>query len=139
MPLQDAVSMLKRHEGFRHVPYRDSRGVWSIGYGFALTGGLTEHEATLILESRVKKLRRRLPISIGFWHDLSIARQEVLVCMAYNLGVSGLLKFKKMLTALQIHDYKQAAAEMLDSLWALQVGDEPGQRAYDLSRLMSTG
>ena len=55
--------------------------------------------------------------------------------MAFNLGVAGLLKFKKMIAALEKRDYDTAAIEMLDSQWAKQVG----QRSQELSRQMRTG
>ena len=42
--------------------------------------------------------------------------------MAYNLGVDGLLKFKKMWKALEKQDYQTAAEEMKDSKWYHQVG-----------------
>jgi len=42
--------------------------------------------------------------------------------MCFNLGLSRLLKFEKMLLALETGDYEVAATEALDSLWACQVG-----------------
>ncbi len=30
------LDTLKRHEGFRKYPYRDSRGIWTVGYGINL-------------------------------------------------------------------------------------------------------
>lgn len=50
--------------------------------------------------------------------------------MAYNLGISGLLKFKKMLKTLEEENYPKAAKEMLDSLWAIQVGKRADHLAY---------
>jgi len=46
--------------------------------------------------------------------------RRALLNMAYQLGVSGLLNFSKMLTALQAGDREEAAREALDSLWAKQ-------------------
>jgi len=42
--------------------------------------------------------------------------------MAFNLGITRLLNFKKFLGALELKHYKTAAAEMMDSRWATQVG-----------------
>ena len=42
--------------------------------------------------------------------------------MCFNLGVTRLLKFKKFLTAIESKDWDNAAAEMMDSRWAVQVG-----------------
>jgi len=55
--------------------------------------------------------------------------------MAYNLGIAGLNKFRKMWAAIDVADYATAAEEMLDSKWAKQVG----VRAIRLSRRMRTG
>jgi len=42
--------------------------------------------------------------------------------MAFNLGITRLLNFKKFLGALELKHYKTAAEEMMDSRWATQVG-----------------
>ena len=63
------------------------------------------------------------------------ARLGVLIEMCYNLGLSGLAGFKKMLAAVEAGDYKKAAKEMLDSKWAFQVKG----RAVELAKIMETG
>lgn len=55
--------------------------------------------------------------------------------MCFNVGVSGLLAFKRMLAACERGDYGRAAEEMLDSKWAKQVGG----RADELARMMQEG
>ena len=67
--------------------------------------------------------------------NLSPARQLVLINMAYNLGVEGLYEFKDMWAAIEAGNFDLAAAEMLDSLWAEQVGD----RDLDLAKTMREG
>lgn len=63
------------------------------------------------------------------------ARAEVLVDMAYNLGPDGLLKFVNTLAAVERGDYARAAAGMLASKWAGQVG----RRARVLAEIMRIG
>ena len=41
--------------------------------------------------------------------------------MSFNLGLTGLRKFKKMKAALDNDDYRTAAAEAKDSKWFKQV------------------
>lgn len=130
--LKDVVYQLKLDEGFREKPYLDTMGHLTIGYGINLENGITEREASMILEERVRKIRTRLPFTIKFFKNLSPTRQDVLINMAYNLGISGLLKFKKMLQALEEKHYEKAAKEMLDSLWAIQVGKRADQLAYQM-------
>ena len=72
--------------------------------------------------------------------SLDAARRAVLVNMAFNMGLgvhgqSGLLGFARMLAAVERGDYDRAAAEMMDSRWARQVGP----RAHRRARQMQTG
>ena len=55
--------------------------------------------------------------------------------MAFNIGVAGVLKFKKMIAAIERKDFKQAALEMDDSKWSKQVG----ARADRLILMMNRG
>jgi lysozyme len=59
----------------------------------------------------------------------------VLLDMSFNLGIVGLLRFKNTLATIRRGDYSKAAAMMLDSLWARQVG----KRAVRLAEMMRTG
>jgi len=127
--------MLKRHEGFREKMYKDSVGVWTIGYGLNLEAGITEEEAAYLLDMRVKKIQERLSRSLYFWDDLSPVRQEVLINMAYNLGVDGLYKFRTTLRLMGEGKYEEASKQMLNSLWARQVPN----RARELSELFRVG
>lgn len=61
---------------------------------------------------------------------LGPTRQDVLINMAYNLGIAGFLKFEKMLQAVKERDYQKAADEMVDSIWSGQVGKRADQLAY---------
>jgi lysozyme len=59
----------------------------------------------------------------------------VLVEMIFNMGVKGLMSFRRMLAALGRADYQEAAREMLNSRWAEQVG----ARAVELANIMREG
>jgi lysozyme len=63
-----------------------------------------------------------------------MTRQAVILDMAYNLGISGVLMFKKMWAEIGRAYFRAAADEMLDSKWAKQVGD----RADRLASIMAT-
>ena len=54
---------------------------------------------------------------------MSDVRQAVLIDMCYNLGYSGLMKFKNMIKAFADGNFERAAIEMEDSRWYKQVGD----------------
>jgi|GEM_PF-3203588 len=43
------LDTLKRHEGFRKYPYRDTRGIWTVGYGINLQHRGFDPEESLML------------------------------------------------------------------------------------------
>jgi len=128
---------LIQHEGLRLDMYRDSVGIWTIGIGRNLehVGLRTEAEARYLLRSDVLAIRAEIERSIQWVGDLNEVRQRVLMDMAFNLGVSGLMKFQKTLRHVAAGRYEAAAQEMLRSRWA----DQVGQRAMTLSKMMATG
>lgn len=132
-PLVDA---LIADEGLRFKPYTDTRGKLTIGVGRNLTDvGITSTEAMLLLEGDLDRTRTGVRMALPWFDRLNASRQRVLLNMAFNLGVSGLLGFKQMLADCQAGDYDGAANEMLASVWASQVG----QRAVRLAQQMRTG
>lgn len=130
-------AMLVRHEGRRPFPYKDTTGHLTIGVGRNLdANGLSGSEIALLLDNDVARTVTGLTANLGpLFTALSEPRQRALVDMAFNLGVGGVLKFKQMLAALTRGDYTGAAAAMLDSEWARQVGS----RAVELAQLVRTG
>jgi len=94
---------------------------------------LSKKEAESILQFRlnqkISELLEAKPIVFRFSQE----RQEVLFNMIYQMGVSGVLKFKMMWLALENFDYKVASQEMLDSEWATQTPN----RAKKLAKQMA--
>lgn len=127
--------MVINHEGFRQHIYRCTAGHQTIGYGFNLDVGFSEEESFLILRHRLEKLKEQLAYLFPWFNTQAAIRQAVLVDMAYNMGVSKLLGFRKTLACFAEGDYKGAAREMLDSEWAQQVG----QRAERLAQMVEFG
>ena len=130
----DIYTQLMRDEGFRARPYRDSLGHWSVGFGWSLETGppLSEETARIILNEHVGMIVADLHSRLPWTKQLSQPRFGILVNMAFNLGIHGLMSFRRMLAALQIEDYQTVANEMLDSRWNRQVG----ARAARLARQM---
>ena len=130
------VRQLRLHEGERLKPYRCTAGKLTIGVGRNLEDrGITREEAAYLLANDIAAEERELLRALPWVAKLDDVRQRVLLDMAFNLGVVGLLAFKRTLATIQAGDYQRAAAMMLDSKWAGQVG----QRAERLSRMMATG
>ncbi len=134
----ELVERIKKHEGFRANPYRCTAGKLTIGYGRNLEDkGISRNEAAALLMADINEAAEQLEKHIPnvLERIQGKARKEVLVEMVFNMGIGGVMKFRKMLGALVKQDYDKAAAEMLDSRWASQVG----QRAVTLANIMRNG
>ncbi|MNQ43060.1 Phage lysozyme [compost metagenome] len=133
------VDQLKRDEGIEKSAYIDSLGYLTIGVGRLIDakkgGGLSNEEIDFLLMNDIRSKESELSNKVKFYNKLDDARKGVLLNMAFNLGVGGLLKFKNTLRLVEIGDYKSASVEMLNSTWARQVGS----RAKRLSKQMLTG
>lgn len=138
MNITALVNDLVRDEGFSRTAYKDSLGYLTVGYGLCIDedaagAGIDEEEARMILEHRVLKLRREVSRVLYGFDTMPEPVQRALINMAYQLGVTGLMQFKKMMLALEARDWQAAAAEALDSHWAKQT---PG-RAKRVTDMMA--
>lgn len=133
----DIESLIASHEGLRLRVYLCPAGKLTIGYGRNLDErGITEEEARLLLANDITDFHAQLMGRLGgIFTRLDPVRQAVLIDMAFNLGINGLLKFKAMLTRLAAKDYAGAAEEMAASHWAAQVKG----RALTLIAMTKTG
>jgi lysozyme len=112
---------LIRDEGLKLKPYRDTRGILTIGVGRNLEGvGISEREAKILLANDIVSVASQLDTALPWWKSLSDGRQRALINMGF-MGVQKLLGFKNMLAALQAGDWDTASREALDSDWAREV------------------
>lgn len=119
---QQLARDVQQAEGFRSKAYQDSVGVWTIGYGTNLQAlEIDEPLATRWLARKLAEAERELE-QFGWYTRLSASRQRVMIELVYNMGLPRLLTFVEMLKALKSGAYTIAAAELLDSKWARQVG-----------------
>ena len=130
------VEQLKIHEGFSRKPYKDTVGKLTIGYGRNLDdNGINRSEGEFLLFSDLVAIHFQLKAMLPGFEDLNETRQNVLLNMAYNMGIYGLLTFKNMLRAISERDFEEAAKQALNSKWAQQVGG----RALELAEQLKTG
>lgn len=131
---------LRGDEGVRKVAYQDHLGFWTIGVGRLIDdrkpgAGLRDGEIEMLLRNdimdRVSQLSKRLP----WFNDLDEARQGVLVNMAFQLGVDGLMGFRTTLDLIGKGRYTEASEQMLKSKWASQTP----ARAKRMAEQMKTG
>jgi lysozyme len=130
------IKQLRLHEGERLKPYRCTAGKLTIGVGRNLEDrGITAEESAYLLNNDIQREWKALTTALPWVTGLNDVRQRVLLDMAFNLGIAGLLKFKNTLATIQRGDFVKAADMMLDSLWAKQVKG----RAVRLSQMMRSG
>ena len=135
-----------RHEGLSLSAYRCPAGALTIGYGHNLDARpiwdiqedcrISRAMADSLLRSDLKDTAERLDTALPWWRSLNEPRQAVILNMAYQMGVGGLLKFRRTLAAVQAGDWDNAAQYMLESKWARN--DSP-KRAIEMAEQMKTG
>lgn len=136
----ELVRQLRGDEGVRPQAYQDHLGFWTIGVGRLIDSrkdgsGLRPYEIDFLLQNdiddRIEQLTRRLP----WFQNLDDARRGVLLNMAFQMGVDGLMEFKNTLALVEEGKFNEAAANMLRSRWATQTP----ARANRLATQMSSG
>ena len=119
----DLKESIKQHEGYVGIVYKDSLGIDTIGYGFAIKDlELDEDICDMILDRKLKDLESMVRLKFDWFKYMPPEIKEVVMEMCYQLGVTGVSKFKKMFKALKQEpkNYKEAADQMMDSRWAKQ-------------------
>lgn len=120
-----AAKILKLEEGFRDKPYYCTEGFPTVGYGRVIGKAgdplpnitVSEPEECKLLVERIERTERAMS---GILEGHNEPRRAVLVSMAYQMGVHGVLQFKRFLAAMKDKNYDLAHDEMLDSKWARQ-------------------
>jgi lysozyme len=141
---------LEFHEGFRDKPYFCSERKLTIGIGHNTEArpfteeekkaigdwkkGITKNMAYMILRNDIEICLKDLR-KLGFWYYLDNERRYALLDMCFQLGINGLLKFKKMLEAIRVKDYSEASRQCLDSNYHKQTP----KRCERIAKLIRTG
>ena len=159
---QKLIEQLIRHEGEKLQVYKCPAGFLTIGVGRNLetkgltkteceklnlgvseknsviakleTRGITKEESRYLLSNDIDYFTTELTNTLDWFEKLPKEAKMVLVDMAFNLGVSGLLKFKNTIALIEKGLYDEASKEMLNSAWKYQVGN----RAVELSDQLRT-
>jgi lysozyme len=130
--------LLVKEEAFVPHVYKDSLGYWTIGHGIMVDkrkgGGLRPEESLFILRNRLKLAGAVMDDKIPWWRDLNGPRRAILLSMAYQMGVDGLLRFKRTLAAIREGDYAKGAKGMMASLWAQQTPGRARRHAQVMKR-----
>lgn len=138
--VEHLTKQLTVDEGVKPQVYKDSLGLWTIGIGRLVDpsipgSGLRPEEIQYLFANDLKDRLTSLSAKLPWLATLDEARQGVLLNMSFQLGVTGLLKFKNTLELVRTGKYIEAASAMRKSLWAKQTP----KRAGRLAKQMSTG
>ena len=129
---------LRIHEGVRSHAYKCSANMIPVGVGRNIDEngglGLSDDEIDYLLENDIRRCKQEL-ITLPWFSQIDSVRQDALINMCFNLGMTRLLGFKNALTAMSVGDYDTAADEFMDSRWAKQVG----RRAEEVCTMIRTG
>ena len=137
-----ALKIIATEEGFESRPYLCSEGYPTVGYGQKIgkKGAdlkmfdfeMPEVVASVWMQQTIDSMLDKM----GSDDDIAAAlescnevRESVLISMAYQMGVTGLSKFKNMLTAVELGDFDEAANQALDSRWARQTPERATRHA----------
>jgi lysozyme len=111
--IERAYKLIKRFEGYREFAYRDSAGVWTIGYG--TTAGVYPGQKT-DREEAEQRLKNHIEREVEPYIDqyvnvpLNADQRAALISFVYNLGAGNFLN-STLLAKLNAGDYEGAAAE----------------------------
>ena len=131
------IERIKRHEGLSLKPYVDTEGNLTIGYGHRIAVEM-EPISLAKAEEWLKQdihYASEAVMSLPLVAKLNQTRRGVLTELAFWCGFNGLLRFRKMLSALRQGNFKRAALELYHS----QLGTKYPARACELAVLMWEG
>ena len=136
LELDLALKLVKEAEGFEPHEYRCTAKKLTQGYGRNLEvhplsdeekaelnedGSVSKEVAEKWALKELQECEEKLLQNIIYQKQTEV-RKAVLLDMCFNIGYSGLMKFKKMWFALGERDYAEASRQMKDSAWYIQVG-----------------
>ena len=135
------LESVKRHEGYLNKVYLDTLGKRTVGVGHLCVEDFweddKEYEESFLMEILQKDLQESIRGAKELMEehgcaDIDERAEEIIIEMVFQLGRTGVKKFRNMWKALSEHNYIGASFEMLDSKWAKQTPN----RAKDMADQM---
>ncbi|MCZ4059174.1 glycoside hydrolase family protein [Pantoea sp. LMR881] len=145
--MSQIIAILNFEEGYVEAPYLDTLGFPTVAggirigpkgapltnYAFRVPRRVGDVWKQCILEGKIQEMQARESIHNALSH-CNEARTDVLLSMAYQLGVEGVAQFKNMLSAIAKENFDEAANAMLSSLWARQTPGRARRHAEVMRR-----
>ena len=136
--------LIELEEGFRERVYLCSEGYPTTGLGTKIGpkgADLSNYTFTVnraIAEAMMKKELSYAEHELSkcdWFLGLDLERSKIIMSMCYQMGVSGVFKFKNMIAAIERKDWDRASKEALSSKWARQTPE----RALRHAQVLLTG
>lgn len=146
MGLALTTRLIQLEEGCKLSAYRDSRGIWTIGYGYNLEAHgyrpeaceamvWSQEQADSALADEIQAVLTELDRRWPDWRKIDEVRQAAIVSSVYQLGVGGAVQFKGAIAAIQAQNWANAASHIRNSRWATQTPARVERNA----RMIETG
>ena len=143
MDMNRLLKSVKEHEGYRNKVYLDSLGKRTVGVGHLCVEDFwvddreySEDMLMNILKDDLKNAIEGAERLLKGCRILDSLAREIVIEMVFQLGETGVSKFKNMLKALEEGpDYLTAAIEMLDSKWAKQTPNRAASMSAEMAGL----
>ena len=134
------LESVKKHEGFRDTVYLDTLSKRTVGYGHLCVEDHWEdgkkYDKEYLEEILEKDLQSAIDQADDMCSNLTISDDAkiIIIEMIFQLGGTGVSKFRKMWAALQEDppNYFEAHVQMLDSRWAKQTPNRASEMAEQM-------
>jgi GH24 family phage-related lysozyme (muramidase) len=126
MPSPDTLNFLRHFEGLRTSPYRDTRGLWTWGYGCRITDPLliaaiendtsfrlTLEQADALLLAATWIAEANARFLFPTFSTFTPNQKTALISLSFHCGGPNLARFRQLTLAVNSHDWPQAALEVL--------------------------
>lgn len=130
MDIAKVKKRLIQEEGKKHFPYTCSANRLSIGVGRNIQDrGISDVTIDQMLDEDIDICVGELRQNISWFDNAPSGIQDVLIDLAFNMGVPKLMTFVKTLELLRTSQYDKAADELLRSRYAATLPERSGRNA----------
>ena len=143
MNMERLLQSVKDHEGYRNKVYLDTLNKRTVGVGHLCVEDFwednKEYEEKFLMDILEADLQNAIKgaeelIQEHQCTDIDDLAKELIIEMVFQLGKTGVSKFRNMWKHLSTSAYSAASLEMLDSRWAKQTPN----RAKNMSDKMAS-
>jgi lysozyme len=139
----DTKKMIMRHEGVKTAPYKDSRGLWTVGVGHLIGDGRTlppdwnrefSMQEVMALFDKDFEVHKKAAMQIPNFDKLNPKGQGAMIDLTYNMGASWWHRWPQFTKFMQSFNIEGAVQSLTSSAWFTQVGN----RAREVVGLLAT-